>query len=104
MTMNGRKTTYTYPALFTKESGGGYSVRFPQLDGCFTQGDTMDEAQRMAAEAMALHLFGMEEDGARIPDSDFDGIAAKRGELVVPITAWMTPFREETHNLHMYNP
>lgn len=92
------KTTYTYPAIFTKEADGGYSVRFPQLDGCYTQGDTMEEAQRMATEAMALHLFGMEEDGDQVPEPSFDGIVLKTGELVVPITAWMTPFREEMHN------
>ena len=92
-----KATTYTYAAVFTKESDG-YSVRFPQLDGCFTQGDTFDEALRMAQEAMALHLFGMEEDGEAIPASTFDGIETERGEFIVPVTAWMTPFRDEMYN------
>lgn len=92
-----KASIYTYVALFTKETDGRYSVRFPQLDGCFTQGDTFDEALRMAQDAMALHLFGMEEDGEAIPDSVLD-VKAEAGELVVPVTAWMTPFRDEMYN------
>ena len=42
-----RSNQYTYAAVLTKETDGGYSVRFPQLDGCFTQGDTLPEALRM---------------------------------------------------------
>lgn len=87
----------TYAALFTKEADGGYSIRFPQLDGCYTQGDTFEEARKMAAEAMSLHLYGMEQDGKRIPEAKLD-IDAPEGTLVVPITAWMTPFREEMEN------
>ena len=31
-----------YPAVFTPEDDGGYSVAFPDLDGCFTQGETIE--------------------------------------------------------------
>ena len=36
--------------------GYKYSVSFPDLDGCFTQGDTLEEALAMANEAMELTL------------------------------------------------
>ncbi len=42
-----------YPAIFTKEDIG-YSVRFPDLQGCFTEGDTLEEAYKMSQEAMGL--------------------------------------------------
>ena len=45
-----------YTAKLTKEKDGGYSVSFPDLDGCFTQGDTLEEALAMANEAMKLTL------------------------------------------------
>lgn len=98
----GRKTMskaseYTFAAVFTREDDGGYSVRFPQLDGCYTQGDDFEEARRMAVDAMSLHLYSMEEDGEEIPDSDMD-VAVEPGELIVPVTAWMTPFRDEMEN------
>ncbi len=92
-----RPSKYTFAALFTKEADGGYSVRFPQLDGCYTQGDTFEEARRMAADAMSLHLYGMEQDGISIPTPQLD-VKAPSGAMVVPVTAWMTPFREEMEN------
>lgn len=92
-----KPSTYTFAAVFTKEADGGYSVRFPQLEGCYTQGDSWDEARRMAAEAMSLHLYGMEQDGEAIPEPSMD-IETASGELAVPVTAWMTPFRDEMEN------
>ena len=59
---------YVFPALFESEEGvSGYTVTFPDLPGCITEGDTIEEALMMAREALALHLYGMEEDGDEIP-------------------------------------
>ena len=44
-----------YPAIFHPEKSG-YSVDIPDIEGCFTQGDTMDEAVRMAQDAIGLML------------------------------------------------
>ena len=92
-----RANTYTFAAVFTAEADGGYSVRFPQLDGCYTQGDSFEEARREAVDAMSLHLYGMEQDGEAIPEPDL-AVEAESGELVVPVTAWMTPFRDQMEN------
>ena len=40
-----------YTARIYKD-GDAYSVEFPDLDGCFTQGDTLEEALTNAKEAM----------------------------------------------------
>lgn len=93
--MNSR---YTYIAFFTKEDDGGYSVRFPQLAGCFTQGDTFQDAMRMAQDAMGLHLYGMEKDGEVIPDPDMTVRPDGKNEMTVPVTVWMTPIRDEQEN------
>ena len=92
-----RVSTYTYAAVFTLESDGRYSVRFPQLDGCYTQGESFEEARRNAVEAMSLHLYGMEQDGEAIPEADL-AVETEAGELIVPVTAWMTPFRDQMEN------
>ena len=89
---------YTFLAAFLKEEDGGYSVRFPQLDGCFTQGDTFQDALRMAQDAMSLHLYGMEQDGEEIPSAVLDGIQLCENEMAVLVTAWMTPFRDSMEN------
>lgn len=36
---------YSFLALFTKTSNG-YIVEFPDLEGCFTQGKTLEEAKK----------------------------------------------------------
>jgi len=92
-----RKARYSFAAVFEKEDNGSYSVRFPALDGCFTQGKDFEEAYAMAQDAMSLHLYGMEEDGEEIPqDQEIPQVTAP--ETVVMVTAWMTPFRESMRN------
>lgn len=44
-----------YPAIFAEEDIG-YAIRFPDLEGCFTEGDTLDEAYEMAVDAIGLYL------------------------------------------------
>jgi antitoxin HicB len=39
---------------------GGYNVTVPALDGCFTQGDTEEEALKNAREAIPCYLEGLE--------------------------------------------
>lgn len=39
---------------------GGYNVSVPALDGCFTQGDTEQEAVENAHEAILCYLEGLE--------------------------------------------
>lgn len=42
-------------------------VWFPDLPGCFSAGDTLDEALLNAPEALRLHIESLMEDGADIP-------------------------------------
>ena len=39
---------------------GGYNVTVPALDGCFTQGETEEEALKNAKEAIICYLEGLE--------------------------------------------
>ena len=47
--------TVYYPAVFHEEEKG-YWVEFPDLPGCFTQGDSEQEALSMAKDALGLYL------------------------------------------------
>lgn len=42
--------------LFEQEKDGGYSVSVPSLPGCFSQGDTFEEALKNIHEAIELYL------------------------------------------------
>lgn len=68
-----------YIALIHKDKGSDYGVSFPDLPGVITAGSDLDEARAMAAEALALHLEGMAEDGEVIPaPSSLDEIMADK--------------------------
>jgi predicted RNase H-like HicB family nuclease len=65
----------TYIALLRKERNSDFGVDFPDFPGCITAGKTLDEARRMAVEALNLHVVGMIEDHESIPDpSSLDAI------------------------------
>jgi predicted RNase H-like HicB family nuclease len=55
-----------YIALIHKDADSDYGVSFPDLPGCVTAGVDLDDARRMAEEALALHLAGMAEDAEPI--------------------------------------
>jgi predicted RNase H-like HicB family nuclease len=58
-----------YPATFTPYDDGSsrYGVTFVDLPGCVSVGENLDDALRMAAEALSLHVGTMLEDGDPIP-------------------------------------
>jgi predicted RNase H-like HicB family nuclease len=65
-----------YIAYLHKDRNSDFGVSFPDFPGCITAGKTLDEAHRMAAEALALHIAGMVEDGDTIPaPSALDALA-----------------------------
>jgi predicted RNase H-like HicB family nuclease len=57
-----------YIALIHKDGDSDYGVSFPDFPGCVSAGATLDEARLMGAEALALHVEGMSEDGEAVPD------------------------------------
>ena len=56
-----------YIAIVHKESKTDFGVSFPDLPGCITAGQTVDEAKDLAQEALSLHVKGMIEDGDEMP-------------------------------------
>jgi predicted RNase H-like HicB family nuclease len=56
-----------YIAYLHKDKKSDYGVSFPDFPGCITAGSTLEEARRMAAEALSFHIAGMQEDGVEIP-------------------------------------
>ena len=46
---------YFYPAIFhSDKESGGYWISFPDFPECMTQGETVEEAYKMAVEAIGL--------------------------------------------------
>jgi predicted RNase H-like HicB family nuclease len=94
---------YIYPAVFIPDEDKGYTVVFPDLHGCITEGDTLEETLEMAAEAMALHLYGMEVDGDVIPaPSRMNDVVfpeeATPDSFVSLVSAYTEPIYDEVAN------
>ena len=58
---------YAYPAVFTPEENGQFSVNFPDLESCYTCGDDMKDALIMAEDVLAFTLYDYERTGKEIP-------------------------------------
>ena len=59
--------SYEYTVVFEPAEEGGYVVTVPALPGCVTEGDTFEEAQMMAEEAIQGFLEALQKAGEEIP-------------------------------------
>ena len=60
-----------YSVIVHEAEEGGYWVEAPALPGCYSQGETLDDALDNVKEAIALYLEVLMDDDMRIPmDSD----------------------------------
>ena len=74
---------YSYPAVFTPEENGAYSVYFPDFESCYTCGDTLADAIMMAEDALAFTLYEYEKENRAVPtSSDLNNISVSSGEFV----------------------
>lgn len=53
---------------FEEAEEGGYTAMVPDLPGCISEGDTLDEALANIREALALYVEGSIEAGLELPD------------------------------------
>ena len=55
-------------AIVIEKGERNYSAYVPDLPGCVSVGDTLEEAKAEIREAIEFHLDGMREDGLPIPE------------------------------------
>lgn len=73
---------YVYPAIFTSEEDGGYSVNFPDFESCYTCGDTLEESFMMAEDVLAFTLYNLEKESALLPTpSKLEELIAEKNEF-----------------------
>ena len=60
-------TVASFTAHFIPAPEGGYAVEMPALPGCLTQGDTFEEAEANAREAIQSYLASLAADGEPVP-------------------------------------
>ena len=58
-----------YRILLRKEPEGGYTVIVPSLPGCITCGDTIEEAIKMAKDAIKGYIESLQKHNEPVPPS-----------------------------------
>jgi len=65
--MKNVKKIYNFTAIFEPAEEGGYVVYVPALPGCMTQGETFEEAEIMAKDAIEGYLETLKDLNEEIP-------------------------------------
>ena len=72
--------SYMKYAVIIEKGEKNYSAYIPDLPGCVSTGDTIEEIKKNILEAVEFHIQGMKEDGEPIPKpttlSDYIEVAA----------------------------
>lgn len=61
---------YQFEAIFTPQEEGGFTVEVPDLPGCISEGDTLEEASNNIQKAIGLYLETLEERGIPLPQRE----------------------------------
>ncbi|MCL4459789.1 MAG: type II toxin-antitoxin system HicB family antitoxin [Chloroflexi bacterium] len=72
-----------YTIILVPEEEGGYSVEVPALPGCYTQGETREEAISMAREAIELYLESCKAHNEPMPEES--GVESLIVEIKEPV-------------------
>jgi predicted RNase H-like HicB family nuclease len=83
----------SYRILLRKEPEGGYTVTVPSLPGCITYGETVEEAVKMAQEAIEVYLESLREHGEEIPTEEYRSGVGDGGKCGSLNTFMLSGFR-----------
>ncbi len=64
-----KKNIYDFKVIIEPDQSGGFVVSCPSIQGCYSQGDSIDEALENIKEAILLCLEDLESLREEIPDS-----------------------------------
>ena len=92
-----KNAIYIYPAVFTPEDNGKYSIRFPDIEGCLTFGENLEDGMMMAKDALSLAIYSnYEEPEIEVPASTkINEIKLDKNEFVTYVVADTTYYRRK---------
>ena len=77
---------FIYPAIYESEENGTLSVYFPDIDNCFTFGETIEECLRNARECLELFIETELEFGNDLPrPSNYDDIKGNKFLVIAEV-------------------
>ncbi len=79
---------FVYPAVFKKDPSGIIQVSFPDLEGCYARGATMEDAMEQAKEAeISWITLELEESFDLPPRTRLEDIPLEEGTVVQNVAA-----------------
>lgn len=91
---------YIYPAIFTPEGNGQFSIYFPDIENCFTCGDNLEDGISMAEDVLSLTLTHLEDKGHEIPvASVINDLTTENGAFATYISCDTTAYRRLMNNM-----
>ncbi|MCR4442722.1 MAG: type II toxin-antitoxin system HicB family antitoxin [Peptococcaceae bacterium] len=79
---------YIYPAIFEHNSDGSYTITFPDLPGCISEGKSLANAMYMAQKALTQWIEYLLDENEQIPaPSDIKNIITADGQFASLIRA-----------------
>ncbi len=88
--------TKVYPAIIHKEDEG-FWLEFPDLSGCYTQGDSLEELMENAEEALGGFLAVKMDNSEEIPKpSDIRNITESNGNLKTYVSVDVNKYHKDT--------
>lgn len=87
-----------FPAIYQTEENREFSVFFPDVQGCNTFGENMENAYEMAFDALGIMLSYMEDNNMPIPKpSKPQDIVLEKNQFIVIIEFDMLAYKKK-HN------
>lgn len=94
-----KQDRYSYPCIITFDKNDGiYYVNFPDLEDCFTDGETLEEALYNAKDVLGLVLYIKEENNIEINPPKNNFISTKENQALSYVSVWMPLVRDEIEN------
>ena len=88
--------TKVYPAILHKENDG-FWLEFPDLPGCFTQGDSLEGLMENAEEALGAFLAVKMENAEEIPKpSDIRQISESSDDMKTYVSVDVNKYHKDT--------
>ena len=88
-----------YPAIFQEENVGGYSIFFPDVEGCYTQAENMEDGYKMAVEALGLSLSFLEDNKIELPKASTpNNIKMEKDQFVIVIEFEMLEYKRKNES------
>ena len=86
---------HIFPAILFNDNNF-IGVEFPDLPGCVTFGENVDEALQMAKDALSGHLLTMKDINCPIPEpTPFDKVKSETGQTIVLVDVYLSLVLDE---------